>query len=87
MEERKNVKTRRVVANVKGKAIEFDEYYLIDPITGEEIFDRNIEIENDVRLYDIYKKQMNLLTSEELNNIWKNEDWESAKIYEKDEEW
>ena len=44
---------------------------MVDPITGEEIFDRNIEIENDIRLYDIYKKQMNLLTSLEIKNIRK----------------
>lgn len=68
----KNVKTRRIEANVKGKIIEFDEYYMIDPATGEEVFDRNIEIENDARLYDIYKKQMNLLTSSEIKNIRKN---------------
>lgn len=71
MDSRENVKTRRIEANVKGKIIEFDEYYMIDPTTGEEVFDRNIEIENDARLYDIYKKQMNLLTSSEIKNIRK----------------
>ena len=45
MDSRENVKTRRIEANVKGKIIEFDEYYMIDPATGEEVFDRNIEIE------------------------------------------
>lgn len=60
MDNRENIKTRKVEANVKGKIIEFDEYYMIDPVTKEEVFDRNIEIENDIRLYDIYKKQMNL---------------------------
>ena len=74
MDSRDNVKTRRIKANVKGKIIEFDEYYKIDPETGEEVFDRNIEIENDTRLYDIYKKQMNLLTSEEIKNIRKKYD-------------
>lgn len=71
MDNRENIKTRRVETNVKGKIIEFDEYYKIDPETGEEIFDRNIEVENDIRLYDIYKKQMNLLTSSEIKNIRK----------------
>lgn len=71
MENRKNIKTRRIETNVKGKIIEFDEYYMIDSETGEEVFDRNIEIENDVRLYDIYKKQMNLLTSSEIKSIRK----------------
>lgn len=74
MDSRENVKTRRIEANVKGKIIEFDEYYMIDPATGEEVFDRNIEIENDARLYDIYKKQMNLLTSSEIKNIRKKYD-------------
>ena len=72
MDSRENVKIRRIKANVKGKIIEFDEYYKIDPETGEEVFDRNIEIENDTRLYDIYKKQMNLLTSDEIKNNWNN---------------
>lgn len=74
MDNRENIKTRKVEANVKGKIIEFDEYYMIDPVTGEEVFDRNIEIENDSRLYDIYKKQMNLLTSSEIKNIRKKYD-------------
>ena len=52
----KNLRTRKTVANVKGMDIEFEEYYLINPETNEEIFDRDIEIENDLRLYDIYKK-------------------------------
>lgn len=71
MENRENLRVRNIIANVKGKEIEFEEYYLIDPITGEELFDRNIEIENDLRLYDIYKKQMNLLTSTEIKSIRK----------------
>ena len=71
MNNRENVKKRKVEVNVKGKMIEFDELYKIDPKTGEEVFDRNIEIENDIRLYDIYKKQMNLLTSSEIKNIRK----------------
>lgn len=74
MDSRENIKVRKTKANVKGKVIEFDEYYMIDPVTGEEVFDRNIEIENDARLYDIYKKQMNLLTSSEIKNIRKKYD-------------
>lgn len=74
MDSRENIKTRKIEANVKGKIIEFDEYYMIDPVTGEEVFNRNIEIENDARLYDIYKKQMNLLTSSEIKNIRKKYD-------------
>ncbi len=33
---------------------------MINLETKEEVFDRNLEIENDTRLYDIYKKKMNL---------------------------
>lgn len=58
MEKKDNVCIRRVVVNVKGIDIEFDEYYKINPENGEEVFDRNIEIDNDIRLYDIYKKEL-----------------------------
>lgn len=63
-----NLRIRKVQVNVKGTLIEYDEYYLVDE-SGEEIFDRNIEIENDQRLYDIYKKQNNLLTNSEIKKI------------------
>ena len=71
MNNKENIKTRRIKVNVKGKTIEFDEYYMIDDKTKEEIFNRDIEIQNDIRLYDLYKKQMNLLTSLEIKNIRK----------------
>lgn len=71
MENKENLRVRKIIANVKGKEIEFEEYYMIDPENGEEIFDRNLEIENDMRLYDIYKKQVNLLTSTEIKSIRK----------------
>ena len=71
MESRENLKVRKIIANVKGKNIQFEEYYIIDPDTGEEIFDRNIEIENDIRLYDLYKNEMNLLTSTDIKLIRK----------------
>lgn len=74
MDKRENIKVRKVEANVKGINIEFDEYYKINPVTGEEIFDRDLEIENDTKLYDIYKKQMNLLTSSEIKDIRKKYD-------------
>lgn len=70
MESRENLRTRRVKVEVKDKLIEYDEYYLVDE-NGEEIFDRDIEIENDQRLYDIYKKQSNLLTNAEIKQIRK----------------
>ena len=71
MEKKDNVCIRRVVVNVKGIDIEFDEYYKINPENGEEVFDRNIEIDNDIRLYDIYKKRVNLLTTNEIKLIRK----------------
>ena len=74
MDKRENIKIRKVEANVKGINIKFDEYYKINPVTGEEVFDRDLEIENDTRLYDIYKKQMNLLTSTEIKDIRKKYD-------------
>lgn len=63
-----NLRVRRVQVNVKGTLIEYDEYFLVDE-SGNEIFNRNIEIENDQRLYDIYKKQNNLLTNFEIKKI------------------
>ncbi len=63
-----NLRVRKVQVNVKNSLIEYDEYYLVDE-NGEEVFDRNIEIENDQRLYDIYKKQNNLLTNFEIKKI------------------
>lgn len=68
MKNNKNLRVRKTQVDVKGSLIEYDEYYLVDE-NGEEIFDRNIEIENDQRLYDIYKKQNNLLTNTEIKKI------------------
>lgn len=68
MKNRDNLKIRRVNVEVKGKDIEYDEYYLVDS-DGNEVFDRDIEIKNDARLYNIYKMQNNLLTSEEIKKI------------------
>lgn len=63
-----NIRKRKVKVNVKGSIIEYEEKYLVND-NGEEIFDRNIEIDNDKRLYDIYKRQNNLLTNEEIKKI------------------
>ncbi len=64
----KNIKIRRVSVEVKKDTIEFDEKYVVDS-NGEEIFDRSIEIDNDIRLYDIYKTNHNLLTSSDIKRI------------------
>lgn len=71
MKNNDNVRIRRIMVSVKDMEIEFDEYYKINPENGEEVFDRNIEIENDIRLYDIYKKRVNLLTTNEIKLIRK----------------
>lgn len=68
MKNKENLRTRKVKVNVKGKTIEYEEYYLIND-DGEEVFNRDIEIKNDERLYDIYKKQSNLLTNYEIKRI------------------
>ena len=65
-----NLRVRKVKVQVKDKIISYDEYYLVDEL-GEEIFNREIEIENDNRLYNTYKKQKNLLTSSEIKEIRK----------------
>lgn len=68
MKKKDNLRTRRVQVDVKGTLIEYEEYYLVNE-KGEEIFDRDVEIENDKRLYDIYKQQQKLLTTFEIKKI------------------
>ena len=63
-----NLKVRKVKVNVKEALIEYEEYFVVDE-EGNEVFNRNIEIENDRRLYDIYKQKNNLLTSTEIKKI------------------
>lgn len=41
----------------------------IDPITNEEIYIRELTIKNDIKLYDMYKKEKGLLQSSEIKNI------------------
>ena len=66
MKYNEDIKIRKVTTEVKGIEITFDEYYRVDLNTGEEIFDRELEIKNDANLYDIYKKQKGLLTIDEI---------------------
>ena len=63
--ENKNIRKRNVEVEVKNKIISYEEYYVVDD-NGEEIFDRDIEILNDERLYDVYKRENNLLTNKEV---------------------
>ena len=68
MKKMDNLKVRNVKVNVKKTLIEYEEYYVVDE-NGNEVFNRNIEIENDRRLYDIYKQKNNLLASTEIKKI------------------
>lgn len=76
------VKIRKSEVEIKNTIIVYDEKYVLDE-NGEEIFDRDIEIENDKKLFDEYKKIKGLLTSKEIKNIRKKYDLnqkEFAKI-------
>lgn len=63
------IKSEKTKVNVKDLKIEYLEKRAFDKNTGEEIYIREIEIENDINLYDIYKKEKGLLTSFEIKNI------------------
>jgi len=69
MKDDKDIKIRKATTEVRGIEIVFDEYYKVDPITGEELFDRELEIRNDANVYNIYKKKKGLLTNAEIKEI------------------
>lgn len=54
---------------VKGISITFKEKIKIDEVTGEEIYDPKLEQENDVKLYNEYRKLNSLLLPEEIKEI------------------
>lgn len=62
------IKIRKSEVEIKNTIIVYDEKYVLDE-NGEEIFNRDIEIENDKNLFDEYKKIKGLLTSNEIKNI------------------
>lgn len=64
-----DIRSRKIVANVKGKEIPFEEYYAFDLETNEEVFDRDLELKNDLRLYNLYKESEGLLTSSDIKKI------------------
>lgn len=64
-----DIRSRKIVANVKGKEIPFEEYYAFDLETSEEVFDRDLELKNDLRLYDLYRESEGLLTSSDIKKI------------------
>lgn len=63
--------TQEVTYEVKGTSIIFLEKILIDKATGEEIFDSKLEQENDVRLYNEYRKINGLFLPEEIKEVRK----------------
>lgn len=66
------IKTRKATYTVKGMPVTFEETIKIDEITGEEIYDSNLEQENDVKLYNEYRKLNSLLLPEEIKKIREN---------------
>lgn len=54
---------------VKDLEIEFDEKIKIDTSTGEDVYDRDLEIENTNKLYDIYRSRKNLCSVKEIIKI------------------
>lgn len=63
------IKIENVKVKVKDLEINYDEKCAYDEKSGEEIFVREIEIENDIKLFDIYKKEKGLMTSYEIKEL------------------
>lgn len=68
----KIVKEQKMTYSVKGTPVTFLEKILIDDSTGEEIFDPKLEQENDINLYNEYRKMKGLLLPEKIKEIRKN---------------
>ncbi len=54
---------------IKGTSITFNEKIKVNEETGEEIYDPKLEQENDVKLYNEYRKLNSLLLPEEIKSI------------------
>lgn len=67
----KIIKEQKMTYNVKGTPVTFLEKILIDDHTGEEIFDPKLEQENDVNLYNEYRKTKGLLLPKKIKEIRK----------------
>lgn len=63
------IKIENVKVKVKDLEINYDEKSAYDEKSGEEVFVREIEIENDIKLFDIYKKEKGLMTSYEIKEL------------------
>lgn len=62
------IMTREVDTVVRDVELTYEEKYVIDE-KGEELYNREIEIENDIKLYDKYKESVGLLMSTEVQEI------------------
>lgn len=60
---------KKMTYEVKGTPVTFLEKVMIDEKTNEEIFNGELEQENDVRLYNEYRKIKGLLLPEEIKSI------------------
>jgi|GEM_PF-818229 len=63
------IKIENVKVKVRDLEINYDEKSAYDEKSGEELFVREIEIENDIKLFDIYKKEKGLMTSYEIKEL------------------
>lgn len=63
-----NIKKRNVTTQVRGVELNFDENYMINEF-GEEVYNRDIEIANDTELFNLYKKNVGLLCTNEIVEI------------------
>lgn len=75
MTENKNhyvLKKRKSIKTFRGVDVEYNESYYINTDTNEEVYFRSAERENSKELVEAYKRQVNLLTSEDIKEIRKN---------------
>lgn len=63
------IKKRKAKVNVKGTEIKFIEKVMINTKTNEEVFNLELEKENDKTLYSLYRKKLGLLFPEEIKDI------------------
>ena len=69
MQNKYEMTERKRKVKVRDLEIEFIEKVKINTETGEEEYDRNIEIENAQTLYNIYRKQKNMNSVDDIIKI------------------
>lgn len=62
-------KKTRQSFNVKGVQVEAEVVLLTCDSCNQDIYDREVEINNDIAIFDAYKRKRNLLTSSEIKAI------------------